>query len=189
MLSLKEITASTMILFSVIDILGNIPYIIKIRKGHCGVQSGKATVISAILMVGFLFMGESLLLFLGLDTSSFAIAGAIVMFIIAMEMIMGISLIQEDSLSSCSSSIVPLAFPLIAGAGTLTTIISLRSVYEIPNILLGIIINIIIIYGVLRSSAWLEQIVGNTGFSIMRKVFGIVVLALAIKIVKSNLFI
>jgi multiple antibiotic resistance protein len=140
-------------------------------------------------MISFLFMGEYFLQIFGLDISSFAIAGAIVMFIITMEMIMGISLIREDSLDSCSSSIVPLAFPLIAGAGTLTTIISLRTVYEIPDILFAIILNVIIIYGVLRSSAWLEQKIGNTGFTIMRKVFGIIVLAIAIKIVKSNLFI
>jgi multiple antibiotic resistance protein len=187
MLSLKETIASAMTLFSVINIVGNIPYIIKIRQGRCGIQSGKAVFISAFLMITFLFLGDSLLWFIGLDPASFAVAGAVILFIIALEMILGITLMQEDTTSGCSSSVVPLAFPLIAGTGTLTTIISLRTIYGLPNILLAIFLNVLIIYLVLLSSPWLERKIGETGFSVLRKVFGIVVLAIAVKIVKTNL--
>jgi len=175
-----------MILFSVIDMVGNVPYVIQLRKGHCGIESGKATLVATLLMLGFLFLGESLLGLLGLDTASFAVAGAVVMFIIALEMILGVTLMREDSTGSCSGSVVPLAFPLIAGAGTLTTIISLRTVYALPNILVGILLNVTIIYTVLRSSSWLERKIGDSGFTVVRKVFGIVVLAIAVKIFKTN---
>jgi multiple antibiotic resistance protein len=185
-MNLKEIFSVTLILFSVIDILGSIPFVILIRKREGRIYAEKATAIAAILMVVFLFLGQSILKLFGLDVGSFAVAGAIVMFIIAMEMILGIDLIKDDPDAKGTGSIVPIAFPLIAGAGTLTTILSLRAVYEETNILIGIILNLIFVYIVLRSSGWLEQKIGKSGFVVLRKVFGVILLAIAVKIFKSN---
>jgi multiple antibiotic resistance protein len=186
-MNFKEIFSVTLILFSVIDILGSIPFLILIRKREGRIYAEKATAIAAILMVVFLFLGQSILKLFGLDVGSFAVAGAIVMFIIAMEMILGIDLIKDDPDAKGTGSIVPIAFPLIAGAGTLTTILSLRAVYEETNILIGIILNLIFVYIVLRSSGWLEQKIGKSGFVVLRKVFGVILLAIAVKIFKSNL--
>jgi multiple antibiotic resistance protein len=141
---------------------------------------------AAILMIVFLFLGQSILTLFGLDVGSFAVAGAIVMFIIAMEMILGIEMIKDDPDAKGTGSIVPIAFPLIAGAGTLTTILSLRAVYQETNILIGIVLNLIFVYIVLRSSGWLEQKIGKSGFVVLRKVFGVILLAIAVKIFKSN---
>lgn len=188
MFNLKEIFSVTLILFSVIDILGSIPFIILIRRREGKIQAEKATIISAALMISFLYLGQSILQLFGLDVSSFAVAGAIVIFIVAMEMILGITLIKDDPNSKGSGSIVPLAFPLIAGAGTLTTILSLRAVYEEMNILAGIVLNIVIVYIVLRSSAWLERVIGESGFAVLRRVFGVILLAIAVKIFQSNVF-
>lgn len=188
MVNLKEIFSVTLILFSVIDILGSIPFIISIRKREGRIQSEKATIISAVLMVAFLYLGQSILQLFGLDVASFAVAGAIVIFIVAMEMILGITLIKDDPNARGSGSIVPLAFPLIAGAGTLTTILSLRAVYEEVNILIGILLNLVVVYIVLRSSAWLERVIGESGFAVLRRVFGVILLAIAVKIFKSNVF-
>lgn len=186
MLNLKEILSVTLILFSVIDILGSIPFIIIIRKREGRIHAEKATVISAVLMVVFLFLGQSILTLFGLDIASFAVAGAIVIFIVAMEMILGITLIKDDPDAKGSGSIVPLAFPLIAGAGTLTTILSLRAVYQESNILVGILLNLIFIYLVLRSSSWLERKIGASGFAVLRRVFGVILLAIAVKIFKTH---
>src|SRR5687768_6277631 len=184
----KEIFSVTLILFSVIDILGSIPFIILIRKREGKIQAEKATLISGALMIAFLYLGQSILQLFGLDVASFAVAGAIVIFIVAMEMILGITLIKDDPQAKGSGSIVPLAFPLIAGAGTLTTILSLRAVYQEWNILIGIILKLIIIYIVLRSSAWLERVIGESGFAVLRRVFGVILLAIAVKIFKTNVF-
>jgi multiple antibiotic resistance protein len=188
MINLKEIFSVSLILFSVIDILGSIPFIILIRKREGRIQAEKATIISAILMVAFLYLGQSILQLFGLDVASFAVAGAIVIFIVAMEMILGITLIKDDQNAKGSSSVVPLAFPLIAGAGTLTTILSLRAVFEEWNILIGIVVNLIFIYIVLRSSGWLERVIGESGFAVLRRVFGVILLAIAVKIFKTNVF-
>ena len=186
-MNFKEIFSVTLILFSVIDILGSIPFVILIRKREGRIYAEKATFIAAVLMIGFLFLGQSILKLFGLDVGSFAVAGAIVMFIIAMEMILGIDLIKDDPDAKGTGSIVPLAFPLIAGAGTLTTILSLRAVYQQTNILIGIVLNLIFVYIVLRSSGWLERKIGKSGFVVLRKVFGVILLAIAVKIFKSNL--
>jgi len=186
-MNFKEIFSVTLILFSVIDILGSIPFVILIRKREGRIYAEKATFIAAVLMIGFLFLGQSILKLFGLDVGSFAVAGAIVMFIIAMEMILGIDLIKDDPEAKGTGSIVPLAFPLIAGAGTLTTILSLRAVYQQTNILIGIVLNLIFVYIVLRSSGWLERKIGKSGFVVLRKVFGVILLAIAVKIFKSNL--
>ncbi|HTJ52193.1 MAG TPA: MarC family protein [Cyclobacteriaceae bacterium] len=188
MLNLKEIFSVTLILFSVIDILGSIPFIIIIRKREGRIHAEKATIISAFLMVVFLYLGQSILHLFGLDVASFALAGAIVIFIVALEMILGITLIKDDPDAKGTGSVVPLAFPLIAGAGTLTTILSLRAVYEEVNILMGILLNLVFVYIVLRSSVWLERVIGKSGFAVLRRVFGVILLAIAVKIFKSNAF-
>ncbi len=185
-MDLKEIFSVTLILFSVIDIVGSIPFIIIIRKREGKIQSAKATLISAGLMIAFLYLGVSILNLFGLDVASFAVAGSIVIFIVAMEMILGITLMKDDPGAKGSGSIVPLAFPLIAGAGTLTTILSLRSVYGEVNILIGILVNLIFVYLVLRSSEWLERVIGQSGFAVLRRVFGVILLAIAVKIFKTH---
>jgi multiple antibiotic resistance protein len=182
----KEIFSVTLILFSVIDILGSIPFIILIRQREGRIYAETATLISAVLMILFLYLGQSILKLFGLDVGSFAVAGSIVMFIIAMEMILGITLIKDDPDAKGTGSIVPIAFPLIAGAGTLTTILSLRAVYEEANILVGIVLNLVVVYFVLRSSSWLERKIGKSGFAVLRRVFGVILLSIAVKIFKSN---
>jgi len=186
-MSFKDIFSVTLILFSVIDILGSIPFIILIQKREGRIHAETATLISAALMIIFLYLGQSVLNLFGLDVGSFAVAGSIIMFIIAMEMMLGITLIKDDPDARGAGSIVPIAFPLIAGAGTLTTILSLRVVYEEINILMGILLNLLIVYVVLRSSSWLEQKIGKSGFSVLRRVFGFILLAIAVKIFKSNI--
>jgi len=185
LLNFKEILSVSMILFAIIDILGSIPIIIELRKkagGH--IQSEKATLVSLVLMVTFLFLGQGLLNIIGLDISSFAIAGSIVIFIIAMEMVLGVNFFKEEI--PAAVSIVPLAFPLIAGAGTMTTLLSLKAEYDTINILFGIVINLIFVYIVLKNSLRIEKLFGPTGLHILRKAFGIILLAIAIKMFKNN---
>lgn len=187
MFSFKEIISVSLILFSVIDILGSVPIVIDLRKKFGHVQSEKATLVSGIIMVIFLFVGESILQLFGIDISSFAIAGAIIMFFLGMEMVLGLQFFKSDTEEAKSASIVPLAFPLIAGAGTMTTLISLKVEYSTANILVGVVVNLLFVYLVLKTSGWLERVIGQAGFNILRKVFGIVLLAIAIKIFKNHL--
>jgi multiple antibiotic resistance protein len=183
-LNINEIISVSMILFAIIDIVGSIPIIIELRRKAGTIDSGKATVVSFGLMVLFLFVGEVLLDFIGLDVSSFAIAGSFVIFIIALEMVLGINIFKDEMPETVS--IIPLAFPLIAGAGTMTTILSLKSEYDVINICIGIFINSIVVYLVLKNVTKLEKLFGKTGLNILRKAFGIILLAIAIKLFKSN---
>jgi multiple antibiotic resistance protein len=185
--SMREIISVTLILFSVIDIVGNIPIVISMKAQGKKIESSKATIVAGLLMVIFLFAGESILHLFGVDVGSFAIAGAIVIFIIGLEMILGITLMKEPETTSNSSSIVPLAFPLLAGAGTLTTILSLKAEYLQFNIMIGILLNLVIVYCVLRSSSFIQRKIGVGGANVLRKIFGIVLLAISIKLFKSNL--
>mgnify|MGYP003632741365 FL=1 len=172
-----------------IDILGSIPIVINLRKKVGHIQSGKATIAAGVLMVAFLLVGKSILSLFGIDVEDFAIAGALIIFAIGAEMILGIELFKNDpEASSTSTSIVPIAFPLIAGAGTLTTILTLKSEFGQANIAIGIILNLIIIYAVLKSTHFLERKLGKTGLDILRRIFGIILLSIAIKIFKTNLF-
>jgi len=180
----KEVLSVTMILFAIIDILGAIPVIIQLRQKAGHIQSEKASIAVLVLMIGFLFAGDELLAVIGLDISSFAIAGSIVIFIIALEMILGVNFFKEDMPESVS--IVPLAFPLIAGAGTMTTLLSLKSQYQTENIIVGIIVNTLFVYLVLKNVKWLEKLFGKTGLHILRKAFGVILLAIAIKLFRSN---
>jgi multiple antibiotic resistance protein len=185
MFSLKEIFSVTLTLFAVIDILGSIPIIIQIRQREGKIHSEKATLVAGLLMVVFLFLGQSILALFGVDFQSFALAGAIIIFLIGMEMILGIELFKNDP-AATSGSIVPLAFPLIVGAGTMTTLLSLRSAYSLPNVLVGIGVNLVFVYVVLKSSAWIEGKLGKAGEDILRRVFGVILLAIAIKLFKQN---
>jgi len=180
----KEIISVTMILFAIIDIVGAIPIIIQLRKKAGHIQSEKASMVALILMIIFLFLGEQLLAVIGLDVKSFAIAGSLVIFIIALEMILGANFFKDEIPDSVS--IVPLAFPIIAGAGTMTTLLSLKSEYETQNIIFGIIINMIFVYAVLKNTLRLEKLLGKTGLNILRKAFGIILLAIAIKLFRHN---
>jgi multiple antibiotic resistance protein len=180
----KEILSVTMILFAIIDILGAIPVIIEMRSRVGHIESEKASIAVLVLMIVFLFVGDKLLDIIGLDVSSFAIAGSLVIFIIAMEMVMGIRLFKEEMPETVS--IVPIAFPLIAGAGTMTTLLSLKTQYQTQNILVGIVVNTLFVYLVLKNVKWLEKLLGKTGLGILRKAFGVILLAIAIKLFRSN---
>lgn len=187
--SFKEIFSVSLILFSVIDILGSIPIIIDLRKKTGEIHASKATLVAGGLMFAFLFLGQEILQLLGLDIASFSIAGGIVMLLIGLEMVLGIDIFKPDNEEGgggSASSIVPIAFPLIAGAGTMTTLISLRAEYAQVNILIGILINLIFVFVVLKSSRFLERKIGVAGTNVLRKVFGIILLAIAIKLLKSN---
>jgi len=181
----RQILSVTMILFAIIDILGTIPIIIDLRQRAGHIESEKASFTVLVLMIVFLFVGEELLKVIGLDISSFAIAGSLVIFIIAMEMILGIKFFKEDDIPT-TVSIVPLAFPLIAGAGTMTTLLSLKSQYDTANIIVGIVLNTVIVYVVLKNVQLLERLLGKTGLNVLRKAFGVILLAIAIKLFRSN---
>jgi multiple antibiotic resistance protein len=186
-INFKEILSVTLILFSVIDILGAIPIIIDIRKKSGDIHAEQATIVAGVLMIIYLYLGISILKLFGVDVNSFAVAGALIIFLIGLEMILGRNIFKHEASSSKATSIVPLAFPIIAGAGTMTTILSLKAAYSEVSIIIGILLNLVIIYIVLRSSVWLEKVLGQTGADILRKVFGMILLAIAIKLIKANL--
>ena len=182
--NLKEIFTVGMILFAVIDIIGSVPIIIDLRQKVGHIKSEKASIVAMLLMIAFLFLGESILNLIGIDVSSFAIAGSFVIFFLALEMILGVSLFKDDI--PATASIVPLAFPLIAGAGSMTSLLSLRAEYEVQNIIVAIVLNIIVVYAVLKMSTKIEKVLGSGGIAILRKVFGIILLAIAIKLFRTN---
>ncbi len=189
MFDFKEILSVTLILFSVIDILGSIPIIINLRKKVGHIQSEKATLAAGVLMVLFLLLGKSILNLFGIGVDDFAIAGALIIFALGAEMILGIEIFKPDpEAGATSTSIVPIAFPLIAGAGTLTTILTLKAAYSQINIGVGIVLNLIIIYVVLKSTNWLESKLGQTGLDVLRRIFGIILLSISIKIFKTHVF-
>ena len=180
----KEIATVGMVLFAVIDIVGTIPIIVNLRSKHGHIESEKASIVAGIIMIVFLFAGEGLLKLIGIDVHSFAVAGSFVLFFLALEMILGIRIYRDEEASS--ASIVPIAFPLIAGAGTMTTLLSLKAQYATENIVVAIVLNIIVVYAVLKSSAKIEKMLGKNGLGVIRKTFGIVLLAIAVKLFASN---
>ena len=184
-LDFKEILTATMVLFAVIDIVGSIPIIIDLRQKVGHIQSEKASIVSVIIMVAFLFVGEEILRLIGVDVNSFAVAGAFVIFFLALEMVLGVELYKHEAPET--ASVVPLAFPLIAGAGTMTTILSLRAEYHIINIIIAIVINMIFVYIVLKSSKKIESVLGKGGIGVVRKVFGVILLAIAVKLFTTNI--
>lgn len=186
-LDFKEIFSATMVLFAVIDIVGNIPIIIELRKKVGHLQSEKASVIAGLILISFLFLGKSILNIIGIDVHSFAVAGSFILFFLALEMILGISLYKEEETNSITASVFPLAFPLIAGPGSLTSILSLRAEYSAINIVIAIIINIVIMYIVLKTSSKIEKMIGQNGIKIIQKIFGVILLAIAVKLFTSNI--
>lgn len=188
MIDMKEILTVTFTLFAVIDIIGSIPVIITLREKLGHIQSEMATLVAGLLMTLFFLVGEEFLNLLGLDIHSFALAGSIVIFIIGLEMILGRDLFKTDP-DAKSGSIVPIAFPIIAGSGTLTTIMSLKSEFAGVNIYIGILINLVFIYTVLKLTGKIEKILGKGGLLVIRKFFGVILIAIAVKIFKSNLFV
>ncbi|WP_394757830.1 MarC family protein [Flavobacterium sp.] len=183
-ISWKEIVTVGMVLFAVIDIIGSIPILVDLRAKVGHIQSEKASIVATFIMITFLFVGEELLHLIGIDVNSFAVAGSFVLFFLALEMILGIRLYRDEEAKT--ASIVPIAFPLIAGAGTMTTLLSLKSQYHNINIIIAILLNMILVYGVLKSSSKIEKILGTTGLGIIRKVFGVVLLAIAVKLFAAN---
>ena len=186
--NIKEIFTAFMVLFAVIDIVGNIPIIIDLRKKVGHIQSEKASLIAGVIMVVFLFLGQSLLELIGIDVYSFAVAGSFILFFIALEMILGITLYKDDDESeSITATVFPLAFPLIAGPGSLTTLLSLRAEFFIENIIIAVLCNVVVIYLVLKTSPKIERIIGANGIKIIRKIFGVILLAIAVKLFAANI--
>jgi multiple antibiotic resistance protein len=183
-LDIREIITVGMVLFAVIDIVGSIPIIVDLRSKFGHIESEKASLASGFIMIVFLFVGEELLKLIGIDVNSFAVAGSFVLFFLALEMILGIRIYRDEEASS--ASIVPLAFPLIAGAGTMTTLLSLKSQFHTINIIIAIILNILIVYVVLKSSSKIERMLGKDGLGVVRKTFGVVLLAIAVKLFAAN---
>ncbi len=183
--NLKEILTATMILFAVIDIIGSIPIIIELRNKVGHIQSEKASIVAMVIMVLFLFIGEKILHLIGIDVNSFAVAGSFVLLFLALEMILGIQLYKDEAPET--ASVVPLAFPLIAGAGSLTTILSLKAEFETINIAIAIVINLLFVYIVLKFSDKIEKVIGKAGIEVLRKIFGVVLLAIAVKLFASNI--
>ncbi len=196
MFDLVQIGKAFIVLFAVIDIVGGIPIILEVRRKAGKIYPARATLVSLAIMVTFLYVGETILGFLGLDVNSFAVAGALVLFFIALEMILGVKLFKEDTSAPGLTpaeednkvySIVPLAFPVIAGAGTITTILSLRAEIERPNILAAIVLNMLVVVVVLLLTNRIERMLGRVGLIVLRKAFGIILLAIAVKLFAGNI--
>jgi len=179
-----EIFAAFMVLFAIIDIPGSIPIILDIKAKAGEVNAGKATLVSLIIFLAFLIFGEKLLGIFGIDAGSFAIAGSFIIFLLGMEMVLGAEFFKHDSTGG--GTIVPIAFPLIAGAGSITTILSLKAEYATINILIALLLNMVIVYLVLRLTSAIEHLLGPTGLHIMKKFFGVILIAIAIRLFISN---
>jgi multiple antibiotic resistance protein len=182
----NELVTVIFTLFAVIDIVGSIPLLISVKEKMGGIKSFKVTLISGGLMIAFLFLGKPFLSVLGLDVKSFAVGGSIVIFLLGLEMVLGHEIFKGDK-DAHAGTVVPIAFPIIAGSGTLTTIMSLKANFEEFYILLGIVVNLAIIYIVLKSLSWIEKLLGPGGLLAVRKFFGVILLAIAVKIFSSNI--
>ena len=186
-LSVDQILQSTMVLFAVIDIVGSIPVLMDIKGKAGDIHPGRATLVSLGIMLAFLFIGESIITFLGVDINSFAVAGSFILFFMSLEMILGVELFKQDASSMKTATIVPVAFPIIAGAGSMTSILSLRAEFDQLNIMLAILVNMALVFIVLKNLGRLERILGEGGIAVLRKVFGIILLSIAVKLFTSNL--
>jgi len=187
---LNSIGVATMVLFAVIDIVGSIPIIINIKEKAGGrIFPVRTTLVALFIMVLFLFLGESILSVIGLDTQSFAVAGSFVLFFMSLEMILGVSIFKTDGedASPKVASVVPLAFPIIAGAGSMTSLVSLRAEYAVQDILVAVVVNMIVVLVVLLLTRKIEKLLGRGGIAIIKKVFGIILLAIAVKLFTENL--
>ncbi len=184
-LNFLEIVNSGLVLFAVIDIFGSVPILLDLKQKSGKIEAEKASIVALLIMILFLFLGKYILQMFGIDVQSFAIAGAIIIFLLAAEMILGISIFKD--VEAETASVVPIAFPLIAGAGTMTTLISLRAEYEYINILIGVSLNLLLVYLVIKNLYFIEKVLGKNGLNILRKVFGIILLAIAVKLLKNNI--
>ncbi len=184
-LDIKQLLTVTFTLFAVIDIIGSVPVLISLKNKMGGIREVRATLISGALMILFLFIGEPFLNLLGLDVSSFAVGGSIVIFIIGLEMVLGVEFFKSEK-DVRAATVVPIAFPLIAGSGTLTTIISLKANFDQTVVLIAILINLVIVFIVLKSLRFIERLLGPAGLLAVRKFFGVVLLAIAVKIFATN---
>ena len=180
----KEIFTASLILFDVINIIGSIPIIISLREKVGHIESEKASLVAGVIMIAFLFVGKNILNLIGIDVNSFAVAGSLIIFFIALEMIMGISIYKNDVPET--ASIIPIAFPIIAGPGSLTTLLSLRAEFELVNIILAVLFNIAIVFLILKSTKIMSKILGKSGIAIIQKVFGIILLSIAVKLFATN---
>ena len=181
----KEIISATMVLFAVVDIIGSVPIIINLRKKAGRIQSEKTAIVAGSLLVVFLFLGKQLLNLFGVTVEAFAVAGAFILFFLALEMILGITLYKGTTPES--ASIVPLAFPMVAGAGALTTVLSLRAKFYVENIIVAIIINMVIVYIVLKWSERIEKFLGKQGITVLHNLFGVILLAIAVNLFTTNI--
>jgi len=187
-MNLAAIISVSLILFSVIDIIGSLPVIINMKKEGVEINPTAATGFAAIIMVAFLFFGATILGIFGIEVSSFALAGALIIFFIGLEMLLGVRIFRDTHEKGGSGSIVPIAFPLLAGAGTLTTIISLKAEFDNTSIIAGIVINLIFIFIILRSTDWISNKMSTQFISTLRKIFGVLLIAIAFQMIKDNLF-
>lgn len=184
---LDELLTVCFTLFAVIDIVGSVPLLISLKDKMGGtIRSFQATVVSGVLMILFLFLGKPFLKVLGIDVKSFAVGGSIVIFLLGLEMVLGHEIFKGDS-DAKSGTVVPIAFPVIAGSGTLTTVMSLKANFDEIVILLGILINLVVIYITLKSLKWIEKALGKAGLLAVRKFFGVILLAIAVKIFSTNI--
>lgn len=183
----KEIATATMVLFAVIDIIGSIPVIISLKEKSGKIKSGRAAIISAVVLIVFLFVGEEILKLIGINVYEFAVAGSFILFFIAIEMILGITLFKQKDGNMDTATVFPIAFPIVAGPGSMTSLLSLRAEYELENIIVAIIINVIVVFVVLRTSGRLQRFLGKNGIAIIEKIFGVILLAIAVKLFASNI--
>lgn len=183
----KEIATATMVLFAVIDIVGSIPVILSLREKSSKIRSGRASIISAVVMIIFLFIGEEILKLIGINVNEFAVAGSFILFFIALEMILGVTLFKQNEDDLSMATVFPIAFPIVAGPGSLTTLLSLRSEYSLENIIVAIVINVVFVYIVLKTSGKLQRFLGKNGIAIIEKIFGVILLAIAVKLFTSNI--
>ena len=186
-INLKHISTISLVLFAVIDILGTIPVLVNLSKKSGSVNARQATLVSGGIMISFLYLGDILLRLIGLDVASFSLAGSVVIFLVGLEMVLDRDIFKTNPQAKHTTSVVPIAFPLIAGAGTLTTILSLRAEYQPLNILISILLNLVIVYLVLKYIPRIEKLLGENGIHILRRVFGIVLLAIAFKLFTKNI--
>ena len=183
----KSFATAAMVLFAVIDVIGSIPIIISLREKMGHIHSEKASLVAIIVMILFLFVGESILGLIGINTNEFAVAGSFVLLFIALEMILNVTIFKDSAEGVSSATVFPLAFPLLAGPGTLTTLLSLRAEYQIQEIIAAIVANMILVYIVLKTSSKIQQMIGRNGIEIIRKIFGVILLAIAVKLFTSNI--
>lgn len=184
-LNIRDILSAALVLFAVMDVLGTVPIVLQFRERGMRVDSTKTALLVMVLLIAFLFLGQTLLGFFGVDINSFAVAGSIVLFVISMEMVLGVEIMKNDGPKD--ASVVPFAFPLLAGPGSFTTLLSLRAEYSSESIIVAVLLNAIFIYVVLHFSSWLQRVLGENILYVIKKFFGIILLAMSVKLFVGGL--